>query len=594
MKLVSTRFKQILLTTLLGVALLSFGLPVLAQSDELAVTAANSGLGSNDLVTIIGTVIKVFLGVLGIIFLILVLYSGFLWMTAGGDDKQVERAKKILINGVVGLVIMMFSYAITSFVINALLDATGANDGNNQNGSVTIPMFSGSLGKAVRDHYPLRDQTYVARNTNITVTFRDQIELKSLIAGYDNGGTPLDVADDVPSTALNAENVKIFGVVDGEEVAVTDVEVYFTDDLKTFVFNPINYLGTTTGPVGYTVRLENGIRNVSEQPVFVGVDGGGYEWSFETGVNLDLDPPTVLSVTPVANGTYAKNIIVQVTFDEPVDPISASGIRDPRRGFSNLQVTGTSGVPTEGQYIISNGYKTVTFESSASCGINSCGEQIFCLPGGQAVTATVKAATVGTSPPQALGFPYDGVVDMAANSLDADGNGTAGDSHVWNFTTTNEIYLLGSSLQSISPDITAENVALDQNITLEFSDILMSSTVNSDNITLTNQEVVSETSHEQWFRFNTASLTADGLEVENNTMIPAKTLVTMPHGVLLESTDGKTYVYGVNVSQGVRNQYQNCYLPAQGPNASGGMCGVTAANPYCCNGVAQATECTLF
>ncbi|MFZ2681886.1 MAG: hypothetical protein WAZ14_02230 [Patescibacteria group bacterium] len=583
-----------MLTTLLGVALLSFGLPVLAQSDELAVTAANSGLGSNDLVTIIGTVIKVFLGVLGIIFLILVLYSGFLWMTAGGDDKQVERAKKILINGVVGLVIMMFSYAITSFVINALLDATGANDGNNQNGSVTIPMFSGSLGKAVRDHYPLRDQTYVARNTNITVTFRDQIELKSLIAGYDNGGTPLDVADDVPSTALNAENVKIFGVVDGEEVAVTDVEVYFTDDLKTFVFNPINYLGTTTGPVGYTVRLENGIRNVSEQPVFVGVDGGGYEWSFETGVNLDLDPPTVLSVTPVANGTYAKNIIVQVTFDEPVDPISASGIRDPRRGFSNLQVTGTSGVPTEGQYIISNGYKTVTFESSASCGINSCGEQIFCLPGGQAVTATVKAATVGTSPPQALGFPYDGVVDMAANSLDADGNGTAGDSHVWNFTTTNEIYLLGSSLQSISPDITAENVALDQNITLEFSDILMSSTVNSDNITLTNQEVVSETSHEQWFRFNTASLTADGLEVENNTMIPAKTLVTMPHGVLLESTDGKTYVYGVNVSQGVRNQYQNCYLPAQGPNASGGMCGVTAANPYCCNGVAQATECTLF
>jgi hypothetical protein len=182
---------------------------------------------------------------------------------------------------------------------------------------------------------------------------------------------------------------------------------------------------------------------------------------------------------------------------------------------------------------------------------------------------------------------------MAANSLDANDDGTAGDNFVWDFTTTDEVYLLGSTIQSIAPDISAENVELDQDITMVFSDILMSSTVTSDNITLTNKEITSGDSHEQWFRFDTESLTADGLEVTDNTMVPAKSSVTMPHGVLLESVDGLTYMYGVNASQGVLNQYQNCYLPAKGPDLVGGTC-ATDALPYCCNGVAKATACTLF
>ncbi len=590
-----SRAKIFLFSTLLLALFLLVGLPVLAQTDELAVTASQTSLGNSDLTSVIGNIIKVFLGLLGIIFLIIFIYSGFLWMTAGGDDKQVARAKKMLINAVVGLVIILFAYGITAFIINALLDATGADNDDGGNGSVTIPAFSGSLGAgAVQDHYPWRDQTDVARNTIINVTFRNQMLIESLIEGYDDSGTPLDVSDDIQATAIKTDNIKIYASANGESEALTNVDVYFTDDLRTFVFNPVEYLGSATEDVSYTVFLENDLVDVNGQKIFTGSYSGGYEWSFITGVNLDLDPPAIVSVTPVAGGAYAKNITMQVTFDEPMDPTTVSGIRLSDSGFTNLQVLGVTLVPTAGTYTISNGYKSVTFQSDVNCGTNSCGETIYCLPGGQAINTTVKAATVGATPPQAQAFPYDGVVDMAANSLDGNDDGVAGDNYTWEFTTTDEIYLLGSSIEAISPDIAAENVALDQDVTMIFSDILLSSSVTSDNITLTNTEVTSGESHEQWYRFDVNSLTLDGLEVTDDTMLPVKSFVTIPHGVLLESIDGKTYVYGINVSQGVRNQYQNCYLPAQGPDAVGGLCGVTENVPYCCNGQAQATACALF
>lgn len=73
----------------------------------------------------IGSLINVFLGILGIIFLLLVIYAGFLWMTAGGEEDQVSEAKKLMINGVVGLILILTAYAITGFVVGALTEDVG-------------------------------------------------------------------------------------------------------------------------------------------------------------------------------------------------------------------------------------------------------------------------------------------------------------------------------------------------------------------------------------------------------------------------------------------------------------------------------------
>jgi hypothetical protein len=73
----------------------------------------------------IARIVQVILGFLGVIFLVLVLYAGFLWMTAAGNEEKIKKAKDIMIAAVIGVAIILSAYAITYFVIDNLLRATG-------------------------------------------------------------------------------------------------------------------------------------------------------------------------------------------------------------------------------------------------------------------------------------------------------------------------------------------------------------------------------------------------------------------------------------------------------------------------------------
>jgi len=77
------------------------------------------------LTEMIGNLINIFLGFLGIVFLVLTLYAGFLWMTAQGDDSKVKKAKDMLTQAIIGLIIIVAAYAISSFVMGSLINATG-------------------------------------------------------------------------------------------------------------------------------------------------------------------------------------------------------------------------------------------------------------------------------------------------------------------------------------------------------------------------------------------------------------------------------------------------------------------------------------
>jgi amino acid transporter len=70
---------------------------------------------------IIGQIISLALLFVGVIFMVLLIYGGFLWMTAGGNEEQVKKAKKLITNTAIGLVIVIAAYAITHFVISYLL-----------------------------------------------------------------------------------------------------------------------------------------------------------------------------------------------------------------------------------------------------------------------------------------------------------------------------------------------------------------------------------------------------------------------------------------------------------------------------------------
>ena len=67
---------------------------------------------------------NVVLGFLGIIFLVLILYAGTLWMTSAGNEEKISKAKKTMVAAIIGVAIVLAAYSISYFVINQLLVAT--------------------------------------------------------------------------------------------------------------------------------------------------------------------------------------------------------------------------------------------------------------------------------------------------------------------------------------------------------------------------------------------------------------------------------------------------------------------------------------
>jgi len=83
-------------------------------------------LGSKDIRETVGSIINVALGFLGVVAIVIVLIGGFKYMTAGGDETKVTSARKYIISGIIGLAIILSAYAVTSFVVNRLMTATGS------------------------------------------------------------------------------------------------------------------------------------------------------------------------------------------------------------------------------------------------------------------------------------------------------------------------------------------------------------------------------------------------------------------------------------------------------------------------------------
>ena len=77
--------------------------------------AAQGTLGQN-----VTTIINYFLGLLGLIAVGFLIYAGILMVTAGGNDEQVTKARKVIMYAVIGIVIILLSYTIVTFVSSAL------------------------------------------------------------------------------------------------------------------------------------------------------------------------------------------------------------------------------------------------------------------------------------------------------------------------------------------------------------------------------------------------------------------------------------------------------------------------------------------
>ncbi len=86
--------------------------------------AAELGNANTDIREVVALIINALLGFLGILFTVLIIYGGFLWMTAAGNDQQIEKARKILTQATIGLLIVILAYALSSWIFRAILYAT--------------------------------------------------------------------------------------------------------------------------------------------------------------------------------------------------------------------------------------------------------------------------------------------------------------------------------------------------------------------------------------------------------------------------------------------------------------------------------------
>lgn len=79
---------------------------------------------ATDAQQVIGGIITGVIGLLGVIFFILILYGGYLWMTARGNEQQIEKAKDIIKSSSIGLAVVLGAYLITFIVVQLLISQT--------------------------------------------------------------------------------------------------------------------------------------------------------------------------------------------------------------------------------------------------------------------------------------------------------------------------------------------------------------------------------------------------------------------------------------------------------------------------------------
>jgi hypothetical protein len=235
-----------------------------------------------------------------------------------------------------------------------------------------------------------------------------------------------------------------------------------------------------------------------------------------------------------------------------------------------------------GEFYFSNQYRTVEFITNDPCGTNSCGNDIFCLPGAKEISVLVKAATTESGKPTAV-FPYNGLVDMCSNSFDGNGNGTAdgprtgeayslniksdpapgnnpasaGDNATWEFNTNDLIDLIPPQVETRDPDVTDQPILADADLNLSFDKLLLaSSLVQEESLTLDQTGLTDDQKSGYWF------------EKEENILGTKTSVIIKTSGLWNNRT------YGIIAKSGIKDNTQNCFLPCADcpPDAIGCNC----------------------
>ena len=278
----------------------------LAQTDFGLQYGEQLALGQANPQEILVNIIRVALGFLGIITVLIILYAGFLYMTAAGREDQIDKAKNTLRAAIIGLIIIMSAFGIATFVIDRLTEVTGVAPTQNDTQSRSTFVNSDGSSFFIKSTNPVKENKNNVRNTSVIVRFN----------------VPIDAS-------VNEENIKAnFKIeqIEQEESVLESVNDLSGENSESITISSnreeITYKASDTstcGPVGntpnclpenskfkVTINGSNGTALGSNPPTII-IDSNGEllgssravtclnqvcTFEFETGDQVDENAPT--------------------------------------------------------------------------------------------------------------------------------------------------------------------------------------------------------------------------------------------------------------------------------------------------------------
>lgn len=284
------------------------------QPNDLGLTPIGdaTGIPVTDIRLTIARIVRVALGFLGTISFLLFLYGGFIWMTSGGNDEKISEAKKILINAGIGLVIILSSYGLTTYLITQILAAVNGSGSTVSSTSLecTGPDCVGGGGGSTGNVFYVNNLPAAGdvcvQNVHPTIIFNRDVDL---------------------STVQDA-------IVIQKKSAATMVPGAWQYGAKKSMisFVPQGVCGTSSSTdcfepsTDYQVQFKNSsaIKSLDNLTLNCSLRAGCKPVDFTSGTGVEVHAPKILVSNPAANSSFPVGDVVPFT----VNYTSDSGVQN--------------------------------------------------------------------------------------------------------------------------------------------------------------------------------------------------------------------------------------------------------------------------
>jgi hypothetical protein len=151
---IASRFNIKIAITVLVTSIFMFGQPMsvaaegtLTQNitDQFDTAGNAAGLSDEDPRTYVASAIKIILGITGTLFLILIVFAGYVRLTAHGEEERVKKSNSTAIAALLGLAIVLLAYGITVFVTTRIYNASTYEPKYEENNSTPNTTFQKTI-----------------------------------------------------------------------------------------------------------------------------------------------------------------------------------------------------------------------------------------------------------------------------------------------------------------------------------------------------------------------------------------------------------------------------------------------------------------